>query len=117
MLTPMAPTSMSIRRPKPGRLTAASASAEVPSFEHLIRPRQQRGRDGEAEGLGRFKVDDELERGRLFDWEVGGLRTLEDLIHVAGRAPVYLDAACTIGQQITGLGVPRQPGHHRQTAL
>src|SRR5215475_16189172 len=59
MPTPMAPTSMSIRRPTPGCLTAASASAEVPSIDHLIRPRQQRGRDREAEGLGGLEVDDE----------------------------------------------------------
>jgi hypothetical protein len=36
-------------------------------FDDLIHPQQQRRRDGEAEGLGGFHVDDELRSGRLSD--------------------------------------------------
>ena len=36
-------------------------------FDHLIRPQQQRLRDREAEGLGGFEIDDQLELCGLFD--------------------------------------------------
>ena len=39
-------------------------------FDHLIRPQQQRRRDGEAEGAGGLEVDDQLEFGRLLDRDV-----------------------------------------------
>jgi len=37
-------------------------------LNHLIRPRQQRRRDREAEGLGGLEVDREKELGRSLDW-------------------------------------------------
>jgi hypothetical protein len=37
------------------------------SLDNLIRPRQQRRRDGEAEGLRCLHVDDQFELHRLFD--------------------------------------------------
>src|SRR6516225_7653916 len=46
--------------------------------DHLVGGRQQRFRDGEAEKLGRLKVDDELELGRLQHRQVGGLGAVED---------------------------------------
>src|SRR5262245_14880406 len=39
-------------------------------FEHLIRPQQQRRRDGEAESLGGLEVDRQLELHRLRDGQV-----------------------------------------------
>jgi len=36
-------------------------------IDHLIRPQQQRGRDGEAEGLRGLDIDHEFELSRLFD--------------------------------------------------
>src|SRR5262249_60804762 len=51
-----------------------------PLFDHLIRPQQQRRRDGEAEGLGGLQIDDELELGGLLDGKVRRLGALEDAI-------------------------------------
>ena len=42
-------------------------AAAVHLLDHLIRPRQQRRRDREAEGLGGLEVDHEVELGRLLD--------------------------------------------------
>jgi len=40
---------------------ASDESAAVHLFNNLIRPQQQRRRDGEAERLGGLEVDDQLE--------------------------------------------------------
>ena len=50
-----------------------------PSLDHLVRPRQQRRRDRQAEGLGRLEVDQQIELGRLRDGKVAGLAPLRIL--------------------------------------
>ncbi len=44
------------------------------SFNHLIRPLQERRRDRQAEGLGHLEVDDQLERLSLLDWQITSFR-------------------------------------------
>jgi hypothetical protein len=51
-----------------------------PSFDDLIRPQQQRRRDGEPERFGGLEIDHELELVWLFDREVAGLGALEDFV-------------------------------------
>src|SRR5262249_35726068 len=60
------------------------------SLDHLVSPQQQRGRDGQAEGLGRLEVDDQLKLGGLFDWEISGFRTLKDLYYVGSGASIEI---------------------------
>src|SRR6516165_10756249 len=48
------------------------------SLNDLVSSRQQRFRDGEAEGLGGLEVDDKLKLGRLQDRQVGGLSAIEN---------------------------------------
>jgi hypothetical protein len=67
-------------------------------FDHLIRPRQERGRNGETEGLGAFEVDDEFELAWLLDREIGGLGALEDLV----------DERCCATPEFYGVGTVRQ---------
>jgi hypothetical protein len=52
------------RRTFPERVTV---TPDRDSLDNLIRPRQQRRRDGEAEGLRCLHVDDQFELHRLFD--------------------------------------------------
>jgi hypothetical protein len=52
------------------------------SFEHLIRPRQQRRRDREAEGLGSLEVDQQLELRRLLNGKVARSCAFENAVHV-----------------------------------
>ena len=47
-------------------------------LDHLVGRGQQRFRDGKPERLRRFEVDDQLEFGRLLDWQVCGLGAVED---------------------------------------
>ena len=54
----------------------------------LIRPIQHRLWNRQADCLGGFEVDHQLELRRLLDWQIGGLGSLEDLVHVGGCAPV-----------------------------
>ena len=58
-----------------------------PLLDDLIRPRQHRRRDREAERFGGLQVDHELELRGLLDGQVGGLGALEDLVDVDGGAP------------------------------
>jgi hypothetical protein len=55
----------------------------VKSIDDLIRPQQQRRRDGEAEGLGGLRIDDQLELARLLDGNVSGLGAPEDPVTAA----------------------------------
>src|SRR5262245_10149561 len=64
-----------LRAPPP----RSAGSGGGPSLEDLIRPRQQRGRDREAERLGGLEVDDEFKLGRLFDGKVRRLCAFQNL--------------------------------------
>jgi len=48
----------------------------------MIRPPQERRRDGQAKGLRGLEVDHQLELRRLLDRQVGRLRAFEDLVYV-----------------------------------
>src|ERR1700756_4688635 len=54
------------------------------SFDHLIGSGKQRRRDVEPERLGRNQVDDKIEFGRLFNRDVAGLRSTQNLVDIAG---------------------------------
>src|SRR5262245_47508419 len=62
-------------------------------LDQLVRKREQRGRHGETERLSDLDVDDQLELSRLLDGEVGGLSTLQDLVHQGGSPPQEEDDA------------------------
>jgi hypothetical protein len=47
----------------------------------LIRPQEQRRRDGEAERFRGLHIDHKLELPRLLDRQVAGLGALEDLVY------------------------------------
>jgi hypothetical protein len=53
------------------------------SLDQLVRPPQQRRRDGQPERHGGLEVDDQLELGRLLDGQVAGLGALEDFVRVS----------------------------------
>src|SRR5215813_5476583 len=75
----------------------------APLLDHLIRPRQQRWRDGQAEGLGGLEVDDELELRGLLDRQVRWLGSLEDPIDVGGYTSVDLSVVGAIAHKSPGL--------------
>src|SRR5215475_11406270 len=68
-------------------------------LNHLIRSRQHIRRNRQADLLGGFQVDHQLELHRLFHGEFGGLGAIEDLIHVGGRAPIQITDDGSIGHK------------------
>src|ERR1700675_2359422 len=86
-------------------------------FDHLIRALQERRGDREAERLGGLEIDDQLELLRLFDWKVGGLGALEDLVNVGGGAAEQLKQDDRVRYETASDHVTLESVHCGQTAL
>jgi hypothetical protein len=56
------------------------------------------------------KVEDEGEPRRLFERQLPGLGSLEDLVHESGGSPVEIHAVGPVHHQGTGLGKLRDAG-------
>jgi len=69
---------------------------------HLVRPKQQQRRDRQAERLRGLEVDDELELGWLLDWEVTGVRALQDLVDIGRGATIQVGPQRTVRNQPSG---------------
>src|SRR5436309_11201077 len=69
------------------------------SLNHLIRLRQHRLGDREAQCLRGFQVDHQFELGRLLDGQVAGLGTLENLVDVGRGAPKQIRLVRSIGHK------------------
>ena len=52
--------------------------------------RQHVRRNRQADLLGGFQIDDELELLRLLDWKIRGLGAFEDLVHVGGGTTIQV---------------------------
>src|SRR4029453_11578596 len=77
---PAAPRRRVARRaPRPAK---SAGSGGGPSFDDLVRPRQQRGRDGEVESSGGLQIDNRLDLRGLQDGHLGWLGTLQDASRV-----------------------------------
>src|SRR6266849_6619059 len=90
---------------------------DAPSLNHLIRPLEERRRDGEAEGLGGLQVDHQLVVGRLLDREIAWLRSLEDLVDVERESTVILAPVGAIGHEAAALRKRPEHGDRRKAML
>jgi hypothetical protein len=61
------------------RIGRPAASVEHALLDDLIRPNQERLRDGDAKRLGGLDVDDQLELRGLLDGQIAGLRPFKIL--------------------------------------
>src|SRR5215831_17464857 len=73
--------------------------------DDLIRPRQERLRNGQAHRVCRLEIDHELKARGLLDGKIGGFGTLEDFAHVSRRLSSHVDAIGSVGHQSTRLNV------------
>src|SRR5260370_17895726 len=71
----------------------------VTLFDHLVGTGEQRWRKRDAERLGGFQVDHQLELGWRLHRQFGWLGALQDAIDIAGRAPEKVDVYGAIGHQ------------------
>src|SRR4030095_6401489 len=84
------------------------------SLDDLIRPRQQRGRDREAEGFGGLEVDDESELRRLLDRQVGWLGALENLRRQRRAPPEQIGIIRPVAQEAAKLRPDRRLRNRRE---
>src|SRR5262249_56840131 len=82
---PSSPATSSI---SPTSLAAERVACGSRLLDDLVGPADQLLREGEAEGPGRFQIDDEVELGRLLYGKIGGLRAPPDLVFVGGGRAV-----------------------------
>ena len=71
------------------------------SPDYLVRPRQHVRRNRQADLLGGFEIDDQLELRRLLDRKIGGFCAFEDFIYIHRGAPISLRQAWRITHQTT----------------
>src|SRR5215471_17297870 len=67
--------------------------------DHLIRPVQHRLRNCETDLFRCFEIDHELELRRLFDREISGLGTSQDLVDISSGAAVKIGKARSISHE------------------
>src|SRR5947207_6051287 len=72
------------------------------SFDHLIRPKKNRLRNRQADLLGGFQIDDQLEFCWLLHRQITRLPAFEDLVNVSGSATIQIGNACRVGHEPPG---------------
>src|ERR1700680_3390687 len=70
-------------------------------FDHLVGSRQQRRRNGEAEGLGGLQVYSQFEARGLFDRDIRGLCASQYLVDVGRCAAEKIGEILSVRQQKT----------------
>jgi hypothetical protein len=56
-------------------------------FDHLVGAQKERFGDSQAERFGSRYIDDQIELGRLLDWDVGWLRSAQNLVDNLSGSP------------------------------
>src|SRR5215813_2599688 len=75
------------------------------SFDHLVGAQEERLGNLQSEHPGSGQIDNEVEFGWLFDWEVGRLCAAQNLVDILGRAPEQVGYVCSIGHQTSRFDV------------
>jgi hypothetical protein len=68
-------------------------------FNQFVGAQQERLRDGQAERLGRFEIDDQLVPGSLLHGQVGWLGTLENFVDVDSGASSQIEVVWRVAHE------------------
>src|SRR5690242_14623127 len=86
------------------------------SSDHPIRPRQHIGWNYEADLLGGFEIDYQLELSRLLDGKISGLGAFDNFVYINRRAAKNVIFIGRIGNETASLYV-LAPFKHRSQAV
>ena len=70
-------------------------------LDHLVGAGEEGLGHFEAESLGGFQIDHQLDLGGRLNWKIGRLLALQDAINVTCRVPDRIDPIRTVGHQAT----------------
>ena len=74
-------------------------------FDHLVGEDVEICRDYDAEGFGALAINYEVEFRRLFDWQVAGLGTLNDLVDERRSSTIEFLQAVAVAHERSSFGV------------
>src|SRR6266478_6982950 len=100
-------STLNIRRDVTEQRSAASCQTRTLArlFDHLVGAGEQRRRNVEAERLGGFHIDHQLELDRSLDRKLARPCAVEDAIGIARRAPKIIGYVNSVGDQTAELSV------------
>src|SRR5262249_9449783 len=87
------------------------------SFDYRVRPRQHVRRYRQADLLGSFQIDDELEFLRLLHGKVRRFGTFQNLVNVSSSAPVQVGNTRAVKHQATDVDMVALRVYRWETAF
>src|SRR5215831_4543534 len=91
-----------------------AAASGAPLLDHLIGSRQQRRRNGQAEGFGSLEVDHQLKSARALDWQISRARASQNSVDVLGGLPEQIRLDGTVTDQPACAGVSGEDARRRK---
>src|SRR5690349_8672067 len=74
-------------------------------FDHFVGAQQELFRNGQTDRFRRRVIDDKVELDRLLDWDVGRLRTAQNLVNVVCGPSKQVREVRSVRQQTSGHNV------------
>ena len=79
------------------------------SSDDSVRPHQHIRRNRQADLLGCFQIDDEIELSRSFNGKIAGLGAFDNLVDKNGRAAIEIEKVHRVANDAAGFGKIARP--------